>query len=889
MKDMTVMKKKKSSLGNWGICLALIIYFNAISYVNCTHYVTVYYGVPVWQDAKTTLFCAADADLASKEQHNIWATQACVPLDPTPIELKLNITESFNIWENYMVEQMQEDIVSLWDQSLKPCVKLTFLCVTMNCSEYKGYNCSTEGNTTAAPCNTTENTTKENSTGMLTCNFNVTTVLKDKKEQKQALFYREDLASLESNNSYRLINCNSSTITQACPKVSFEPLPIQYCAPAGYALMKCNRTDFNGTGTCNETSIVHCTHGIRPTVSTQLVLNGTLAKGKPLVITKNVSETGAPIIVKLSASTAITCIRPGNNTRGEVQLGPMTWYNMRHYIGDIRKAHCTVSRGNWTKVLQNVSAALWEAYPAEWKNKTQDKNHTILFRASSGGDPEVASLHFNCHGEFFYCNTSALFNHSCTKNMTKNEWICTPNNATGTLRLPCRLKQVVNSWMRVGSGLFAPPIPGSLTCKSNITGILLERDLPLGNMTNTTLRPIGGDMKNIWRSELYPYKVVQVKALGVAPTKISRPTIMGPHREKRGAGLGMLFLGFLSAAGSTMGAAAVTLTVQAKQLLHGIVQQQNNLLRAIQAQQELLRLSVWGIRQLRARLLAIETYLKDQQLLGLWGCSGKLVCYTNVPWQKNWTTYQSDSQLDAIWDNLTWQEWDKQVNNYTDLIFLEIQIAQEQQEQNQKKLLELDQWAQLWSWLDITQWLWYIKIFIMIVGGLIGLRIFIAVVNVVKRVRQGYSPLSLQTLGQNRGPAGIATGTDEEGGGAGSVRSIRLLDGFLPLIWDDLKNLVVWIYQILVSCILGIKDLLAILWIHLRHLLNKGLNCVRDCLAVCGYWVQELQRSATNLLDTTAVAVAEWTDQVILIGQRIGRGILNIPRRIRQGLERSLL
>nr|3VGY_C Chain C, Envelope glycoprotein gp160 [Human immunodeficiency virus 1]3VH7_A Chain A, Envelope glycoprotein gp160 [Human immunodeficiency virus 1]3VH7_C Chain C, Envelope glycoprotein gp160 [Human immunodeficiency virus 1]3VH7_E Chain E, Envelope glycoprotein gp160 [Human immunodeficiency virus 1] len=43
----------------------------------------------------------------------------------------------------------------------------------------------------------------------------------------------------------------------------------------------------------------------------------------------------------------------------------------------------------------------------------------------------------------------------------------------------------------------------------------------------------------------------------------------------------------------------------------GIVQQQNNLLRAIEAQQHLLQLTVWGIKQLQARILAVERYLKS--------------------------------------------------------------------------------------------------------------------------------------------------------------------------------------------------------------------------------------------------------------------------------------
>nr|6MTT_P Chain P, RV217 founder virus gp41 peptide [Human immunodeficiency virus 1] len=28
---------------------------------------------------------------------------------------------------------------------------------------------------------------------------------------------------------------------------------------------------------------------------------------------------------------------------------------------------------------------------------------------------------------------------------------------------------------------------------------------------------------------------------------------------------------------------------------------------------------------------------------------------------------------------------------------------------NEKELLELDKWASLWNWFDITKWLWYIK------------------------------------------------------------------------------------------------------------------------------------------------------------------------------------
>nr|MCH43498.1 envelope glycoprotein [Human immunodeficiency virus 1] len=107
------------------------------------------------------------------------------------------------------------------------------------------------------------------------------------------------------------------------------------------------------------------------------------------------------------------------------------------------------------------------------------------------------------------------------------------------------------------------------------------------------------------------------------------------------------------------------------------------------------------IKQLQARVLAVERYLKDQQLLGIWGCSGKLICTTTVPWNTSWS-----NRTQEIWDNLTWMEWEREIDNYTGLIYSLIEEAQIQQEQNEKDLLELDKWASLWNWLSITNWLW---------------------------------------------------------------------------------------------------------------------------------------------------------------------------------------
>nr|AOZ17206.1 envelope glycoprotein [Human immunodeficiency virus 1] len=815
-------------------------------------WVTVYYGVPVWENAETTLFCASDAKAYDTEVHNIWATHACVPTDPNPREIHLeNVTEEFNIWKNNMVEQMHTDIISLWDQGLKPCVKLTPLCVTLDCHNHT--------------INTTNDEERKN------CSFNVTTELRDKKQKVHALFYRLDIVQINNNDShsYRLINCNTSAITQACPKVSFEPIPIHYCAPAGFAILKCRDSEFNGTGPCKNVSTVQCTHGIKPVVSTQLLLNGSLAEGKVIIRSENITNNAKTIIVQFNESVGISCIRPNNNTRKGVHIGPgQAFYATGEIIGKIRQAHCNVSTRDWNNTLQRVAIRLGDYFQGK----------TIIFDNSTGGDLEIATHSFNCGGEFFYCNTSSLFN-SIWVNGTRNDTVSNEIYIT----LPCRIKQIINMWQRVGQAMYAPPIRGVIKCKSNITGLLLTRDGGENNSTNETFRPGGGDMRDNWRSELYKYKVVKIKPLGVAPTKAKRRVV---EREKRAVvGLGAVFLGFLGAAGSTMGAASITLTVQARQLLSGIVQQQSNLLRAIEAQQHLLKLTVWGIKQLQARVLAVERYLKDQQLLGIWGCSGKLICTTNVPWNSSW----SNKSQNEIWDNMTWLQWDKEISNYTQIIYGLIEESQNQQEKNEQDLLALDKWANLWNWFDISNWLWYIKIFIMIVGGLIGLRIIFAVLAVINRVRQGYSPLSFQTLTPSpRGPDRPGR-IEEEGGEQDRDRSIRLVNGFLALAWDDLRSLCLFSYHRLRDFILIAARTVELLGHSSLKGLRLGWEGLKYLWNLLLYWGQELKTSAINLVDTVAIAVAGWTDRVIEIGQSIGRAILHIPRRIRQGLERALL
>nr|AIX96269.1 envelope glycoprotein [Human immunodeficiency virus 1] len=847
------IRKNYQHLWRWGIMLlGMLMICSATEKL----WVTVYYGVPVWKDAKTTLFCASDAKAYETEVHNVWATHACVPTDPNPQEVVLaNVTENFNMWKNDMVDQMHEDVISLWDQSLKPCVKLTPICVILNCTDYVRND---------------TNTTISSPAEMKNCTFNITTSIKE-EVKGYALFYKYDVVQINNNSNdtrYRLMSCNTSTITQACPKVTFEPIPIHYCAPAGFAIVKCNDKKFNGTGPCTNVSTVQCTHGIRPVVSTHLLLNGSLAEEEVVIRSENFTNNHKIIIVQLNQSVEINCIRPNNNTRTSIPIGPgRTIYATGEIIGNIRQAHCNISREKWTDTLKKIVGKLGKQF-----------NKTIIFdQPPPGGDPEVVMHSFNCGGEFFYCNTSGLFNSTWTRNNTTGTWNSTNTTTIGndTITLQCRIRQIINRWQEVGKAMYAPPIAGIIRCSSNITGLLITRDGGNETVHNETFRPAGGDMRDNWRSELYKYKVVKVEPLGIAPTKARRRVV---QREKRAVGIGAVFLGFLGAAGSTMGAASLTLTVQARLLLSGIVQQQNNLLKAIEAQQHMLQLTVWGIKQLQARVLAVERYLRDQQLMGIWGCSGKLICTTSVPWNNSW----SNKSLDHIWNNMTWMQWEREIDNYTGLIYTLLEESQNQQEKNEKDLLELYKWDSLWSWFDITNWLWYIKIFIMVVGGLVGLRIVFTVFSIINRVRQGYSPLSFQTHPPARRGPDRPEGIEEEGGERDRDRSIRLVSGFLALFWDDLRSLCLFSYH-------RLRDLLLIVTRIVELLGHRGWEALKYWGNLLQYWGQELKNSAVSLLNAIATAVAEGTDRIIEVVQRAFRAILNIPRRIRQGFERALL
>nr|3TYG_A Chain A, Envelope glycoprotein gp160 [HIV-1 unknown group] len=124
-------------------------------------------------------------------------------------------------------------------------------------------------------------------------------------------------------------------------------------------------------------------------VSTQLLLNGSLAEEEVVIRSVNFTDNAKSICVQLNTSVEINCTRPNNNTRpGEI-------------IGDIRQAHCNISRAKWNNTLKQIASKLREQF---------GNNKTIIFKQSSGGDPEIVTHSFNCGGEFFYCDSTQLFN-----------------------------------------------------------------------------------------------------------------------------------------------------------------------------------------------------------------------------------------------------------------------------------------------------------------------------------------------------------------------------------------------------------------------------------------------------------------------------------------------
>nr|prf env gene [Human immunodeficiency virus 1] len=112
-----------------------------------------------------------------------------------------------------------------------------------------------------------------------------------------------------------------------------------------------------------------------------LLLNGSLAEGEIKIRSENLTDNVKTIIVQLTHPVSINCSRP-YNTRKNIRrysIGSgQAFYATGKITGDIRQAHCNVSRRDWNRTIQQVAEQL----------KKKFNNKTIIFASSSGGDPE---------------------------------------------------------------------------------------------------------------------------------------------------------------------------------------------------------------------------------------------------------------------------------------------------------------------------------------------------------------------------------------------------------------------------------------------------------------------------------------------------------------------
>nr|ACC62202.1 modified envelope glycoprotein [Human immunodeficiency virus 2] len=572
---------------------------------HCKQFVTVFYGIPAWRNASIPLFCAT-------KNRDTWGTTQCLPDNDDYQEIALNVTEAFDAWNNTVTEQAVEDVWNLFETSIKPCVKLTPLCVGAG-------------------------------------------------------------------------HCNTSVITKSCDKHYWDAMRFRYCAPPGFALLRCNDTNYSGFApNCSKVVAATCTRMMETQSSTWFGFNGTRAENRTYIYWH------------------------GKDNRTIISLN--NFYNLTMHC---KGAGWCWFKGKWKKAMQEVKETLAK-HPRYKGNRSRTEN--IKFKAPGrGSDPEAAYMWTNCRGEFLYCNMAWFLN-----------WVENRTDQKQRNYAPCHIRQKINTWHRVGKNIYLPPRKGVFTCNSTVTSIIANIDT--GDQTDITF---SAEVAELYRLELGDYKLVEITPIGFAPTSVKRYS-SAHQRHTRGVFV-LGFLGFLATAGSAMGAASVTLTAQSRTSLAGIVQQQQQLLDVVKKQQEMLRLTVWGTKNLQTRVTAIEKYLKDQEQLNSWGCAFRQVCHTSVPWVND--------SLTPDWNNMTWQEWEQKVRYWEANISQSLEQAQIQQEKNLYELQKLNSWGVFTNWLDFTSWVRYIQYGVYVVVGIITLRIVIYIVQMLSRLRKGYRPV----------------------------------------------------------------------------------------------------------------------------------------------------
>nr|BAM76188.1 env protein [Human immunodeficiency virus 2] len=830
-------------------------------------YVTVFYGVPVWRNASIPLFCAT-------KNRDTWGTIQCLPDNNDYQEIALNVTEAFDAWDNTVTEQAIEDVWSLFETSIKPCVKLTPLCVAMSCNRTS--NPTTPAGTTKSFPTPGENKTinendtcirENNCTGlgeeeMVNCQFNMTGLERDKTKRYNETWYSRDVVCEPNNQTADgkekcyMNHCNTSVIKESCDKHYWDTIRFRYCAPPGYALLRCNDTNYSGFApNCSKVVVSSCTRMMETQTSTWFGFNGTRAENRTYIYWHG-RDNRTIISLNKYYNLSIHCKRPGNKTVMPITLLSGARFHSQPVINTKPKQAWCWFKGEWKKALEEVKETLKEHPRYRGPNDTKQIR---FIKPGEGSDAEVKYMWTNCRGEFLYCNMDWFLN-----------WV---GESKGKVRnyVPCHISQIIRTWHKVGINVYLPPREGELVCNSTVTSIIANIDMGK-NSTNITF---SAEVAELYRLELGDYKLVEVTPIGFAPTSQKRYSST-PGRNKRGV-LVLGFLGFLTTAGAAMGAASLTLSAQSRTLLAGIVQQQQQLLDVVKRQQEMLRLTVWGTKNLQARVTAIEKYLKDQAQLNSWGCAFRQVCHTTVPWVND--------SLSPDWDNMTWQQWEHQISFLEANISEKLEQAQILQEKNMYELQKLNSWDVFGNWFDLTSWIRYIQYGVFIVIAVIALRIVIYIVQMLSRFRRGYRPVFSSPPGyfqqihiHKDWEQPDREGTEEDvGDNVGDslwpwpIRYIhfliRQLIRLLTRLYEICRSLLSRIFQTLQL----IRDWLRVKTAHLQY------GCE---------WIQEaFQAFARTARETLAGAWGEfWTAL-----RRFGRGILAVPRRIRQGAEIALL
>nr|ALS54446.1 env protein [Simian immunodeficiency virus] len=848
-------------------------------------WITVFYGVPVWKNSSVQAFCMTPTP-------RLWATTNCIPDDHDYAEVPLNITEPFEAWadRNPLVAQAGSNIHLLFEQTLKPCVKLSPLCIKMSCVPLN--SSKTQKTTTPSPtisgialpcvkngsdpdlkeCNATIIEREMEEEPASNCSFAMAGYIRDQKKNYSVVWSDAEIYCKNSTNSGAkecyMIHCNDSVIKEACDKTYWDELKLRYCAPAGYALLKCKDHDYNGyKQNCSNVSVVHCTGLMNTTISTGLLLNGSYLENRTQIWQKHrVNNDSVLILFNKHYNLTVTCRRPGNKTVLPVTIMAGLVFHSQKYNTKLRQAWCHF-QGNWRGAWKEVREEIVKLPQDRYRGTNNTENITLV---RQDGDPEAANLWFNCQGEFFYCKMDWFLNYLNNQTVTFDGNSCTnktkkrgpgPGPCVQRTYVACHIRSVVNDWYKVSKLTYAPPREGHLQCTSTVTGMTVELNYNTKTRTNVTLSP---QIESIWAAELGRYKLVEITPIGFAPTEVRR--YEGPQRQKR-VPFVLGFLGFLGAAGTAMGAAATALTVQSQHLLAGILQQQKNLLAAVEQQQQMLKLTIWGVKNLNARVTALEKYLEDQARLNAWGCAWKQVCHTTVPWQ--WQNKTPD------WNNMTWLEWERQIANLEGNISQQLEEARAQEEKNMDAYQKLSDWSSFWSWFDLSRWINYLKIGFLVIVGVIGLRLLYAVYTCISRVRQGYTPLSPQIhIHPWRGQPGNVEEGDDGGDksknksdiwqkGSGTQEKSRSWSSRLTSWFSIIST---WLYNLCLTLLVQLRKA----WQYLQ------------------YGLRELKAGTQEVAQAVASFAQNATHQIWLACRSAYRAVINSPRRVRQALEQIL-